>query len=246
MTMNNEEVILGYVLKSTPYKEKDAIINVLSEDGIHTFKAKGVLNPASKNASSCLLYSYSEFTVQKSKYSSHLALLKGKNLDSNYKLYDSLDYMCCIGLIVEAILNFLDNPSTFIFESLKTTFKGLNEGFDIFTLTAIMLAKIILETGYGLETSNCVKCGSKTKIVSFSYEEGGFICLKCLSSNVNKDNNDYLKSIRYIFMVDIDNYFHYTLNKKIAIRIIKELMEYIKNQFDFKKLGFYELFLQSY
>ena len=65
--MNNELVVSGIVIKSIPYGENDAIISCLSADGIITFKARGILKPSSKNMSSCLMYAYSEFTLEEKK-----------------------------------------------------------------------------------------------------------------------------------------------------------------------------------
>ena len=48
MMMNKEVVISGIVIKSIPYGENDAIISVLTKDGVVTFKARGILKPSSK------------------------------------------------------------------------------------------------------------------------------------------------------------------------------------------------------
>lgn len=239
----NELVIEGIVLKSVTYGENDAIISCLYKDGIIVFKARGVKKITSKNASSCLVYALSEFTLEKK--GNNYFLLKGKLLSSNFKLYDDLSFMTCLGLVSESILNFLDNTNS-MFESLQKMLEAINNGFDIFTLTAINLAKIIKESGYGLEVNQCVRCGSKKNISSISFFEGGFVCTNCLRSFEQNFSSEYLKTIRYIFNVDIDNYFHYQLDNKIAIDIIKKLMEYLKNQYDYKKLVFYELFDQTY
>ena len=79
-----------------------------------------------------------------------------------------------------------------------------------------------------------------------SYNDGGFICNKCLSNNQDKQDIEYLKSIRYTFLVDEDNYYHYEFKKDIAIRIIKEYVLYLQESFGFKKLGFFDMFKQLY
>lgn len=242
--MSEELVVEGIVIKNIQYRDYDGIITCISEKGLITFLANGILKLQSKNASSCLLYSKSEFTLEKK--NEKLFLTKGKLINSNFKLYESLDNMCCLGIVSECILNFLDDPGEIIYNSLSKMLEGLNQGFDVFTLCAICLSKIIQQSGYGLEISHCVKCGSKTKIVSLDYAEGGFICQKCVKSINEVDKIEYLKSVRYTFMVDIDNFFHFTLNKTIAIRLIKEYVSYLLDQFGYKKMGFFELFNQSY
>ena len=47
-------------------------------------------------------------------------------------------------------------------------------------------------------------------------------------------------------MVTQKDYFHYVLERKICIRIIKELMKYIQTEFGYNKLNFYDIFLTLY
>ena len=243
--MNNEEVLVqGFVIKSVEYKESDAIITCLTSGGIFSFKARGVLKPGSKNAASCLLYAYSEFVLQEK--DNYYFLTKGKLLSSNFKLYDSIDNMCILGLISESILNFLDKPSPIIYNMFQRLIQGINQQFDILTLAVLSLAKIIVESGYGLITNQCVRCGKKTRIVSIDYSDGGFICLDCINDKKDVDSPEYLKSIRYSFMVDCDDFFHHEFKKEIAIRLIKEYMNYLLDQFGYRKVNFYDLFNNLY
>lgn len=244
--MNNQEYIVqGFVIKTVDYKEYDTIITCLTSDGIISFIAKGVNKLTSKNRVSCTLYAFSEFTLEKNKMNYYI-LTKGRLINYNRFLYDSIDYMACVGLISESILIFLDDkPSLTIYKLYKYLIDSINN-FDIFTITSIFLAKIIVDTGYQLDTSSCVKCGKKNDIVFMSYNDGGFICNKCLTYNQEKQNVEYLKSIRYTFLVDEDNYYHYKLNKEIAIRIIKEYVLYLQDSFGYKELKTFEMFKNLY
>ena len=244
--MNNQEIVInGFVLKNIEYKENDGIITCLTEQGLVTFKARGINKLTSKNRSSCLLYARSEFTLEEAK-TGHLILTKGKLLNSNFNLYSSLDYMTCLGLVSESILTFLDvNISQSIYNLFSIMITNLDK-FDVFTLTAIFLAKIIIESGYQLDTSHCVRCSQQKSIVAISYLEGGFICKKCLQASEKAQNSEYLKSIRYTFMVDEDNYLHYEFKKNISTRLIKEYLNYLQENFGYKKLFFFDLFNQTY
>ena len=55
--------IEGIVIRQVQYKEKDAMVSVLTKDGTVSFLARCILSPTSKNASSCLLFAYSNFTL---------------------------------------------------------------------------------------------------------------------------------------------------------------------------------------
>lgn len=243
MMMNSEVVINGIVIKQVPYGENDAIITCLCENGIVTFKARGVLKPSSKNMSSCLMYAYSEFTLEQKKSNNYLT--KAKLISSNYKLYENLEYMTCLGLISECINTFLDEKvSKLIYDSFHLLLKGINDGFDIYTLTLINLAKIVKESGYGIDVNSCIRCGGKKSIVSINLNEGGFICKKCCTAQDEVKSTTYLKTVRYVFNVDLDNYYHYVLDKKVTIKLIREYVFYLQECFGYKKLKFFELFEQ--
>lgn len=244
MMNNDEKIVKGYVIRNVQYREKDAIITCLSEEGLICFKAAGILDIKSKNSACCLLYSYSEFVLgnKNDKY----YLIKGKCINSNFKMYESIEIMCCLGMVSESIANFLGEANSTIYSFFSKLMEGINNGFDILTLSAINLAKIIIDSGYSLITSSCVRCGEKTNIVSLSYDDGGFVCRHCFTNGDVHENTEYLKSVRYTFMVDIDNCYHYTLDRNIAIRLIKEYCNYLLKEFGLRKVSFYELFNQLF
>lgn len=54
----------GLVLRVTEYRDSDAILSVLTrEQGLMTFKARGVRSRRSQIKSACQLLAFSEFTV---------------------------------------------------------------------------------------------------------------------------------------------------------------------------------------
>lgn len=244
--MNKERIIQGYVIKSVDYGENDAIITVLTKNSLEVFKAKGVLKLTSKNRSSCLMYAKSEFTLEEGK-SHNQVLTKGTLLSSNFKLYDSLDYMTCLGLISESIMTFLGNDvSIEIYDVFEGMIDCINNGFDIFTLTCISLANIIKRSGYILELKECVRCSKKDKIVFLSYNDGGFVCSRCLNNFEDFQSVNYLQTVRYVFMVDKDNYYHYQIEHSTSIRLINEFIYYLQNKYDYTKLVFFDLFHHTY
>ena len=232
--------IEGIVIKQNPYKEKDAMISVLTKDGIISFLARGVLSISSKNKSSCLPFSYSSFSLN-SKVDK-LSLTQGKLIKSYYHFYNSLEDLASVNLISECIVKFIDEENTHLFEYLKNYLELLDQGFDEITLTAIMLAQIVKNSGYDLDYSSCVKCGSKKDIVHVSYKDGGFICKKCLEKAHQVDSQEYLKSFRYLFMVPSSLMDHYVLDKTIGQTLIKEFCAYLSESFGFKDIKSLEIY----
>ena len=97
--MNDKLVVTGYIIKSVTYLENDAIVTILSADGLLTFKARGVKKITSKLARLINLYSYVELELTKT--GKHYILTNGTVITSNSQIYNSLDSMCLLGLISE-------------------------------------------------------------------------------------------------------------------------------------------------
>ena len=234
--------IEGIVIKQVQYKEKDAMISVLTKDGTVSFLARGILNPTSKNASSCLLFAYSNFTLNSKQ--DKLTLSQGKLIKSYYHLYESLEKMASIQLVCELIIKCLDEDNGSIYPYLKNMLELLTINFDSKTLTLISIAHIVKESGYGLEYDECVKCGSKKEIVSYSFSDGGFLCYKCLGNNVVL-SPEHLKSYRYVFKVDENHMDHYVINKQICLDLIIKLCSYLSDCFSIKEIKAQEIYIRS-
>lgn len=241
---SEETAIRGIVLRQVPYGENDAIIECLTKNGRISFKARGILKPSSKNHGCCLLYTFSEFILEKRE--DKIYLIRGKILRANLKLYQSLEAMAAFGFVAQCIVIFTDQECSSqmfdVFDALET---ASTDDFDLLTITAIALAKIIEETGYGLNVNQCVRCGSKTKIVAFDYHQGGFCCTRCLN-NKKPEDVEYLKSVRYVFNVDRHQFYHYKLSEKISKRLIQEFVQYLEEKFDYRSLQCFELFYQLF
>ncbi len=241
--MNDKLVVTGYIIKSVTYLENDAIVTLLSADGLLTFKARGVKKITSKLARLINLYSYVELELTKT--GKHYILTNGTVITTNSQIYNSLDSMCLLGLISESILTFLNEVDISIFILFNNLIKAINGEFDPFTMTLICLSKISLKAGYGLNVDECVKCHSKLKIVSNSFKLGGFICLNCANGEA-LESVEYLKTVRYVFKVDEENYFHHVISKKLSIRLIKEILEHLSYCFDYPKLVFSDMINNLY
>ncbi len=234
--------IEGIVIRQVQYKEKDAMISVLTKDGTVSFLARGILNPTSKNASSCLLFAYSNFTLNSRQ--DKLTLTQGKLIKSYYHLYESLEKMAAIQLVCELIIKCLDEDNGNIYPYLRNMLENLSEDYDSKTLTLICIAHILKESGYALEYDECVKCGNKKNIVSYSFNEGGFLCYHCIGKN-NPLSSEHLKTFRYIFKVDENMMNHYQLNAKITLELINKLCTYLCSCFSIKEIKAQEIYFSS-
>lgn len=96
------EVFKGIILKTSEYKEKDRMIQVLTrERGIVNICVKGVSGKTSKVSFVSLPYSYCDFTVTDSH--GFYYLKEGNVISGNTGIMDSLEAMAVAGHIAECL-----------------------------------------------------------------------------------------------------------------------------------------------
>ena len=175
------------ILKITPYKEKDAIITSLSEEGLVEFHAYGVLSPKSKNHWLNNVLNVANVEFQQSG-SSQKNLKESELIFTPLKNDMSLEYLGLISLINEATNNLLmEDEMIQIFNPLIDLLLKVKSGIDPYLTAIKYLFDILKIGGYDFEYNKCVKCGGKKGITSFSFYEGGFICNKCAHEINNND-----------------------------------------------------------
>lgn len=230
--------IEGIVLRQVPYKEKDAMMAVLTEKGIASFYARGILSLTSKNASSCIIYAFSRFLL--SSRGDKLTLRKGELITSYYQNYSSVNKMMILGVMSEIVFRISGDDDGRLYPAFKRILELLKDDFDELTLLCIFLAKAILYSGYSLQFEECYQCGSKRNIVAVDYINGGFVCAKCKKSGV-AESPTYLKTYRYVFMVNLDNFNKVKLNQTVCKRLINEFLKFLKDKFGFYKFASEEM-----
>ena len=224
----------GLVLRVNPYRDYDAMVNVINERSSFSFLARGVRKIQSKNSFSILPFSYSHFDLMKTK--DGLSLKTGNVLDSHAKLRDSYQGLLMMDFITEVTSKFLTEKEFYkAYHSIKEIIRLLEEGFDHYTLAIIYLAFILNESGYGWNVNSCQKCGQKDAIVAINTSTGGFICQNCFDGqNGAKLNSRLLKIIRYIFMVQPEMYGHISFEKDECLLILSLLEEFILGTVEFR------------
>lgn len=190
------------VLSKTDYKEKDVIINAISESEEVSFLVKGFLNPTNpfKWLNNPLTLVDVEFVDNKDyKY----PVLKRADLISSPFLIDqSYEKLMAVNLASEATIKMLLEEERYqVYNDIINFLENLRKpNADIYTLVLIYLAKMIKLAGAELEVNSCVSCGSKKNIVAFSFDDGGFICSKCANESTKCDlSSTQMRIVRFIF-----------------------------------------------
>lgn len=204
---NLEENIKGIVLKRIDYKENDAIINVLSNQGkLYGFYARGVKKIKSKNSSALLVFSYADIEYF-FKEKGLLTIKRAKSIKNYFNDINDYSKVIVAFMMLDVIndiakLQVKDNP--FLFKLLDKSLGFIND-IDESLLLSYFLIAIMKNQGVMLVVDHCALC--KSEVINYiSIEDGGFVCHNC-NTNHNLSNYDVeiLKLFRIINKVELDN-----------------------------------------
>ncbi|ALV23584.1 hypothetical protein ASO20_02910 [Mycoplasma sp. (ex Biomphalaria glabrata)] len=197
----------GIVIKKTHYLNDDLICNIVTpEFGIITFLAKSGMLPKNKNFAGLQQFSINEYFLFNKTTTNIGKLQKCYPIKEYYSLFSDINkaiYYREILDIIWQVRDYLKNSSN-LFDNLTWYLDNLNNetGLEKF-VTLIMIQKIyVLVNKKSLVVDKCVRCGSKWRIKSVNYYDGGFICHNCF--NLESDaifSLSFLKNLK-IFIED--------------------------------------------
>lgn len=173
------DVTEGIVLSNMDYREKDALISVLSKEfGRISLVAKGAMSVKSKNAPACLPYTSSEFCFDYKEGKTVFPLKTARIKNSRRVLREDLDLLNLAGLLCELSEKITEQgeKNEEVYAALENALDHLKE--DKFLSASLFLAFVIRYCGIEPMVDECVLCGSTT-VSAISIQEGGFVCPEC-------------------------------------------------------------------
>lgn len=209
------------VLTKTEYKEKDIIINAINENELISFKVRGAQVSTSPFywLNTPLTIADVEF-IDNPRYQSKI-LKNAKLIYTPVSSGDSYSNYLAINFINEAINKGLDdNEKHKMFSEIENFFLENKGNEDLILSEVVFLIKLASIAGFGLNADGCIKCGSSSDIVAFSFLEGGFLCRKHFEEDMVVDfSGKDLKLIHYLTNVK-----HYSslINDHANERVNKE------------------------
>ncbi|MCQ2087244.1 MAG: DNA repair protein RecO [Bacilli bacterium] len=223
------------ILSVTKYKDKDAIINAISEAGYVSLTAKGILDPKCKNHELNNILNIVDVDFIEGDYKYPIikrskALVSAVDLNSDYYL------MSTLMLLSESTLHLLqENEFYKVFKSLEDAIMALKNGENYLKVALIYLARVISISGYQLEFNHCIYCGSKENIVSFSFVEGGFVCKNCATEDTTNDlSPKQLKLLRATFLVKDYNIPNNIFNPEDGLYLLNKYAEFVADGLGYK------------
>lgn len=216
----------GIIVSETPYGESSKIINILTkEDGIIGVMAKGA-----KKIKSPLRVSTAKFTLgcfnvyyHKDKLST---LVSADVIEPLLNIKTDIVKIGYLTYIVElAYQTAKQNTDNNIYSILKATILKIESGMDPIIMTNILELKMLDYLGVGIDLDKCIKCGSKTNIVTISGDEGGYICSDCRTNEIIYGEKT-IKMFRLYYYVDISSISDLKISKEVVDNINMILTEY--------------------
>lgn len=227
------------VLSITPYKEKDGIVESLSKDGLITFLAKGIFDPKNKNAAinNIMVKADIELSEGKQKYP---VLKTASILDTPLKSNSNLCYLSGLMYIAEITKALLqEDEKVEMYGFLSKSLNGLKKDEKGLFVILAYTAKVLKTSGYEFDVNHCVFCGKKENIVTFSFNEGGFVCGNCFKEDMERDlNKSQMLLLRAAFNTNDPENVDFPYEKEDALVVLNKFYEFIIDSFGVRLKSF--------
>ena len=229
------------ILKVTHYKEKDGIIDAISKEGKHTLLVRSILDPKSKNAvlNNPLTIADVELSTNNARYN-HDVVSSSMVLFTPINPQADLQYMSCLMLINE-VTNFLlsDDEKPMIYDDLANAIYEIKKHPIPLKVVIPYIAKILRISGYDFGVDECVMCGTRKNIVTFSFADGGFICQDCYTPDIPKQfNRNQMLTIREAFSTKTSSITNNDITDEEMLFILDKFFEFIFDSYGYKVKAF--------
>jgi len=170
--------LIGIVIDLIPIKEEDAMVRLISYDGIVSFFGRRIMNQ--KNAYYAPMQPFAKSHVWLTEGTQGGLRLKQARLESYTAInYQSLEQYALLALIKETLAQLAPTDDYRALYELVETVLEVAQASHLATFAALMyLHQLLNILGWGLELSGCVSCETKTDIVGLDLQLGGFVCRK--------------------------------------------------------------------
>lgn len=225
------------IIRLTPYREKDYIVNALSMEGQITFRAPGALRLNSKLAGSLTLFNLVDVELASAKAG---FLLSGiKSLSAIHKVYLDANKLIALNAIGEISQKLLidDNSVKETFVLLKEVLLKLPDVKANLSLVYLYITNLLNLLGVKPVTEECVVCKTKTNIVGLDLTLGGFVCATHAGAHTIYMGGKEIDIIRYGFMIDSTQLTRYEFSDEEVTKPLKIMLTYIEDTYGIKLIS---------
>lgn len=242
--------VQGIVLRVTEYKERDALLTLLTgTQGKLTVKARGLRRKNSPLVAPCQLLAYGEFTVFE--YRGQYTINEAHSLELFTPLRRDLTKLS-LGTYfaqVAEVLSQEDYPSPELLSLVLNCLYALSR-LDLpeALIKAVFELRAACLSGYTPDLFGCHVCGSQTPN-RFDLSAGQLECVNCRSRESNGIRMPVtpavLEAMRYICLCDPKRLFSFQIGRETLEQLIGLTEAYLTTQLErgFSTLDFYKSLL---
>ncbi len=245
--MINKKVntVNGVVINVSPYKDESAIVSFITEKGLFSVYVNNAYKQ--KNSLKPLLIPFNYLTLEYVESDEKFLLAKYTEIIKDYStLLKSYKMSLFLQVLIQIITLLYSYENTFNLNSFLLILDSVENNCDMLSLLLLFIGSIYKDLGLKQNVDSCVFCSNKKNIVSFSLDDGGFICYNCLTkknSLLKKDNTD-LFIFKYAFSNQItESLLHRKVPLDSGIIILKQISSYLQEYFGVEKFTSIDTFI---
>lgn len=233
------------VLSSSPYSEDSALVTLAGKEGLFSLLVRGIYKPSSPFKP--LLITGNVVSVDYRHRNTGLNTASSLQVDFDASVaLASYSSSCFLQFLEEMSLALYRYGDSYPYEEVETLIAALIHGGDPLSLALLLLASFYRSLGLKIETKECVLCQKSQNIVSYSLEEGGFLCEDCAEKlSVPSRPKEELYLLKFAFSSFTPEILAKKVPKASGKRVLLELIEHLLSYFDLGKLRSLPLFLEA-
>ena len=195
----------GIVINVREYKDNNAILSIMSENGLNSFMVRGVYKQGSRTNKFAQILTYLSFNYSKS----NLPLITEAYIDENYSdIKLDMDKYNSILIIIEKLNQFYNviNNNSLIYHFFLDCINLIRDSKYPMMVALIFEIKLLYLLGISPILNECVICGNKniTQFGCINLHNGGFICQNCLRRYYPSLNHEESMMFKKIYTTKIN------------------------------------------
>lgn len=241
----------GFLLNSSQRGERGSLCLLLAKNGLFHILASSANKIGGKNMTiGSLTGSLCDFDLayKGAAYEGPM-MLRGVEIVEPFGDFASdlktASFFMLVGEAVEELLVDDEDDAPSLFLVYKKSLELLKEKNAPLAAFVLFLAKSFEFLGFEPETEGCVNCGRKNQIVSFSFDEGGFLCQSCAGEiGCPILSRKELLTYKYIFQTPLEDLTPEKIAPAILLTVSDKMVSFIRESYG-AKLEAYNLFRNS-
>ncbi len=219
-------ILEGYVISSTKYKERGAIIHLLTNQGIVSVFGPSYRSPKSKYH--VLNNIFLKVRLKGTLRNDVLKLKEFEALSYEYVNYFNLQASEVLYKIVKLIK--LMNFDQSVYDDFEKVLELISMSHNMNNYLNYFIVKALILEGVILNFSSCVYCGREKNFKTFDTYSGGIVCIECYKNEAIMSIDEikvfktlFNQKIKYIEGLEIgkniEEEIKYMLNEMVGIYV---------------------------